>query len=121
MPKTIDIKLDGTLYAVPKFNMGQHERLVEIFKGDVARASFKVLALALERADPKVDDPMALDATLDDVKNAVAAILEFSGYRQEKPDPNAEAPGAPGPTDPASGTRRAQGPPRRAPPPGAAG
>jgi hypothetical protein len=98
MPKTIDVSLDGATYKVPKFNMGQHERIVEIFKGDAAHASFKVLALALERADPKVDDPMALDVTLDDVKGAIAAILEFSGYRQEKPDPNAEAPGAPGTT-----------------------
>lgn len=78
-PHHISITLGGAVYRVPKFNLGQHERMVD------ARA-FEVLRIGLERAEPKVEDPNTLELTFPEIKAAVAAIMEFSGYKS--PDPN---------------------------------
>lgn len=75
----LPVTLGGAVYKVPKFNLGQHERMVD------ARA-FEVLRIALERADPAVGDPNAIEMTFPEIKTAVAAIMEFSGYKS--PDPN---------------------------------
>jgi hypothetical protein len=75
----LPITLGGVTFKVPKFNLGQHERMVD------AKA-FEVLRIALERADPPIADPNAIEASFPEIKAAVAAIMEFSGYKS--PDPN---------------------------------
>lgn len=89
--KTVEIVLDGAKYHVPKFNLGQHRKALEILRGDPMDASFDILALALERADPPVSETAAeeLGAGLSEVREAVSKILEFSGYQaKEAAGPN---------------------------------
>lgn len=83
---TVEIVLDGTAYHVKKFNIGQHRRALDILRGDPMDASFKILSLAFERAEPEVDiDELGIG--LSEVRDAVSKILKFSGY-QDSTVPN---------------------------------
>jgi hypothetical protein len=96
--KSISITLGEHQFAVPKLNIGQIERVGDMF-ADLpgGKVPYAVLKLALERADPpkKPDEVEALECRLDEIGKAVDAILVFSGFK-EAAGPNAAAPEAPG-------------------------
>lgn len=79
--KMVAVALDGKTYQVPKFTLAQHRELLDIFKGADADASFRILGMALARAEPPVPDVMELEATIDEIKAAVEKILVHSGYK----------------------------------------
>ena len=90
----IKIGLGGTEYTVPALNLGQLERVsVLAIEGSVG-SGFAMLKIALERALPKPDfEQMA--PTIDEVGNAVQAILKLSGL--QKPDANPPVAASPEP------------------------
>lgn len=93
MRETITVILGGAPYAVRKFTIGQLETL---FTTDWPRGrfGFAVLRLALERAEPTPALPIEeMEIGADEMRNAIAAILDFSGLRQLAPGEGlAEAP-----------------------------
>lgn len=93
MSGTISVSLGGRSYTVRRFTIGQLETL---FTTDWPRGKFgfAVLRLALERAEPKPESAVAeLEIGADEMRSAIAAILDFSGLRQLAPgEAEAEAP-----------------------------
>jgi hypothetical protein len=65
--KTIEITLGGGPYRVPKFNIGQHERVLDALDGTDGDPHpdtlLSVLGIAMERSDPGVIKVMDLCAT----------------------------------------------------------
>jgi hypothetical protein len=87
---------------VPKFDIGQLERVSEIFENEKPRkVPAMVLAVALEDARPKVDasEFSKLKCGIDELGVAVDAVLTFNGFKKVtgQSGPNASAPAeAPG-------------------------
>jgi hypothetical protein len=92
------IKFGDTEYSVPKLNIGQLEEVTAAFDLPAMRRPFAILRIALKRADPKVADPNAIEATNDEIADAVMQILQSSGFGKAT-DPNGAAPGQPGTAD----------------------
>lgn len=82
---TVVVILGGHPVQVPKFNIGQHRKTVQIMRGDPGDASFAVLELALERVEPKINLE-ELGVAFHEVSAAVNKILEFSGYEAAVPN-----------------------------------
>jgi hypothetical protein len=78
MSDTLSLRLGGRDYRVRRFTLGQLRRL---FSGPSAGGEFgfDVLRLALERAEPAVETPDALEISVDEFRIAVRQVLEFSG------------------------------------------
>jgi hypothetical protein len=97
--KTVTIKLGERSYKVPHLNLGQVDDIDELMaNGELKRLkrSYAVLAVVLQRADPKVEDVRSLEASPEEVNAAIKTALEFSGIKPaEGSDPNSSAP-APG-------------------------
>lgn len=93
MRDSIAIILGGSSFAVRKFTIGQLEIL---FTTDWPKGKFgfAVLRLALERAEPKLAVPIEeMEIGADEMRTAIAAILDFSGLRRLDPgEASAEAP-----------------------------
>lgn len=96
MVRTGEITLGGTVYVVHAFNIGELERVTDVFQGPPHRVSFTVLRIALERAEPKVD-PTTIEATTDEVAAAMMVILELAGLKTagKAGPPGADPPKAP--------------------------
>lgn len=97
MAKTATITLGGTDYTIHAFNIGELEKISLLFKVQPdASTAFNVLRMALKRAEPKMDDPDAIELdSIDEVAAASTVILELAGLK--KPDANPPAGPAPGP------------------------
>lgn len=97
MGAPVTIVLDGTPYSVPPFNLGQRRKMSQqAVSGALGGLAFDILALALERADPrplKLDD---LEPTQDELDAAFTAIAKQNGFPM-KGEAKAPAEAAPGP------------------------
>jgi hypothetical protein len=85
MPKTATITLGGQQFAIKPFNIGELERLGDVFAGQSnnIKTAFAVLRLAMERAEPKIDNIDALELdSFDEVIAASNAILELAGLKK---------------------------------------
>jgi hypothetical protein len=83
--KTIEIVLEGKTFVVPKLNFGQLERVTLIAaEMNVYVRAFKILPIALERAEPKVEDFSALEPDYDEVTAATRAILDMCGLLKKE-------------------------------------
>jgi hypothetical protein len=93
MAKTSAVTLGGTEYQVPQMNIGQLERVTDLFAAGGTRIGFGVLRIAMERATPPVPDASAIEATTEEISAAVKDILTMSGLQPKEPAPG-EAPAA---------------------------
>lgn len=95
MSKPLKIALGGKHYEVPKLNIAQLREVTRLFKGDQSEISFDVLKIAFERV--KDAGPFdEIEAGLDEVAAAAAAILEHAGLRKQEaanPPPAPESTG----------------------------
>lgn len=94
MSKTTVIKLGGNDYVVPQLNIGQLERVTDIFSVGGHRAGFRVLRIACERASPAIANFDEVEATTDEVAAAVAGVLQMSGLAKDAPAGEAAPAGA---------------------------
>jgi hypothetical protein len=89
MAKTINIILGDDTFEIRKFNIGQHERLADIFQLPSYQIPKAVLALALESATPSKTSEETNSLLCDGVQQlsaAVSAILQHSGYKPKEGD-----------------------------------
>jgi len=93
MAKTATITLGGAEYKVHPFNIGELERVTEFLAsmsngsaGNI-KSAFAILRIAAERADPKIEDFNAIEATIDEVVSASNAIVELAGLKQTGANP----------------------------------
>lgn len=86
MARTAAIILDGVSYVVPAFNIGQLEIVSEIFDGPIkTKIPYKILRLALDRADPKPNGGLEqIEPTFDEINKAFEVIAELSGIPVRK-------------------------------------
>lgn len=84
MPKTTQITLDGVEYTVPRFNIGQLERVAE-----AGNNAWAVLRIAMERANPPpIGGIVNLEPTMDEVTAAFKDLLELAGLKQPETPAN---------------------------------
>lgn len=78
MGRTTTITLDGITYTVRAFNIGELERI------QTAQANaWSVLKIALERADPKIEDPNVIEPTPSELEDAFKKILDLAGLKSD--------------------------------------
>lgn len=98
--KTAKITLGGTEYTVHAFNIGELERVGDAINeakdsGGNLRASFAILRIALERAEPPVPNMNAIEPdSMDEVVTAAGVIMEIAGLKKAAADPQ-QGQGAP--------------------------
>jgi hypothetical protein len=92
MPDSIKVSLGGVDYVVPKLNIGQLREITRLFAAAKDDISYEIVAVALRRAEPKVNDINEIVAKIDDVGKAVQDVLVFSGFKKETADPNSPSP-----------------------------
>lgn len=87
MARTASVTLGGTQYEVPKFNIGQLERVADaIAATDPGKAAFGILRIAFERVEPKVSLD-TVEADPEEIAAAMSAIMELAGLRPPKANP----------------------------------
>lgn len=87
MPRNCSIRLDETEFTVPALNIAQLQNVAEIIASDSpSKGSFSILKVAMERATPTADWT-ALAPTLDEIADAIAAILKMSGLQKPEANP----------------------------------
>lgn len=91
MSKTAKVTLAGIEYTVHAFNIGELEEIAELVGGNATpgRVSFQVLKIALRRAEPKIEDPNAIEAEPEEIKAAFDGVLELAGLKQATENPPA--------------------------------
>lgn len=97
--KTAVITLDGKDYTVHKFNMGELREVTRILRdggggGVRQEATFDIVAVALRRAEPKVEDSSSIETTLPELHAALITIMDLAGLERERaPNPPTAAAG----------------------------
>lgn len=86
MAKDATIVIDGTSYTIPKLNIGQLEEVAEAFDGSRTKIPFLILKIAMRRATPKVDFD-TLSPSMDEIGDAVQAILQTAGLQKSDANP----------------------------------
>lgn len=104
MPKTATIQLGGQELKIHAFNIGELERVTALFDAagpaSNVKMAFGVLRIALERAEPKVEDIDGIEIeSMDEVVEASNVILTLAGINK-KPNGSAGDPQ----TGPAAGS-----------------
>ncbi len=87
MARTATVVLDDKSYTVHAFNIGELEQITEAMSGpSTGKVAFTILALALKRATPSVNDEdfRNLEPTSTEIQDAVKIIMQLSGM-EEKP------------------------------------
>src|SRR5437764_1064134 len=87
-----EITLGDSKYMVPRLNIGQLERVTELFSAGGSKVAFAILRIALERAEPAVPDVGVIEATTEEVRLGMRAILVMSGLSDENKEPPGGAP-----------------------------
>lgn len=94
MPATATVSLGGTDYVLRRFNIGQLERVTEAISSLApSKISFMIFRIALERAEPKIADIEAIEASPDEIRAAVETMMAISGLKKEESTPAGEAQG----------------------------
>lgn len=94
--KTDKITLGDQEFTIHAFNIGELERITDLFEGPPRKVPFGVLRVAMERAEPKAD-PNVIEATTDQVAEAMLKILTLAGLKNP-PVPVGPGTEAPAPT-----------------------
>jgi hypothetical protein len=95
MSKTVTVPLGGVDYKVPMLNLDQLERMASLLTSPTPQGAFAVLKIGLERAQPAVENPSQIEATLQEVNHAMKELMLLSGFRSDDA-PNGAAPVRPG-------------------------
>lgn len=82
MPRTTEITLDGATYVIRAFNIGELEEIAE-----AGNSAWKVLKVALRRAQPPVADPNIIEPTPAELTQAFGAIMKLAGLEDVKAGP----------------------------------
>ena len=95
---TFTIKLGGTKYDCPKFNLGQIREAARLSQSDTPPADvpFVILLMALQRAAPPVateDALLAIEPEDGEWAEAIETVMVKSGLRKSKDAPAGEAKG----------------------------
>lgn len=79
--KTAVITLDGQQYTVHRFNLGELEQVTQLMLAESPRQAigFKMLAIALRRAQPKIENIELIEPEAEEVAAAVRVVLDLSG------------------------------------------
>ena len=86
MARTAKITLDGAEYVVHALNIDQLERASEAFNAPSTSVAFKVLRIAMERAEPKPNGSLeSIEPTFEEINEAFRVIAELSGIKTENP------------------------------------
>lgn len=97
--KTAKITLGEREYEIRALNIGELERVTELFDEgvDPRKAAFSILRIGMERAVPQPEGGInAIEATSREIASAVEAIMRISGMEPPKENPTtASAPGQP--------------------------
>ena len=71
MARTAQITLDDKVFTVHALNMGELDEVFELFDGPTRKVARGVLAIAMRRAEPKLNGAFdALEPTLDRSRHA---------------------------------------------------
>ena len=81
MSKTAIITLGGVDYKIHAFNMAEMQEVAELTETTNRSTTFKILAIALRRADPKVEAFDTIEASMDEINAAMAIINSLAGFR----------------------------------------
>jgi hypothetical protein len=94
MSKTASITIGGEKFIVHRFNIGELERVSMLFESaptSTMKTAFGILRIALERAEPKIEDVSAFEIdSIDEVIEASNAILTLAGMNKPKANGSAD-------------------------------
>lgn len=89
--RTYEVSLDGVVYTLHPFNLGELEQIGRLQDGRPANeVGFAIFKLALKRASPPIPDPDAVEAEPAEFKAAIRTVMMETGLA----DPDAK-PGEP--------------------------
>lgn len=96
--RTAKITLGGEDYTIRAFNIGQLERVTDIIAsanaaGKQGRITFDILRMALETAEPRIEDVNDLSPTMEEVTEAGRLILELAGIKVSRDPPKPQETG----------------------------
>ena len=92
MPETATITLAGVPYEVPRLNFGQRKRIASV---RAETFGYDLLAIALERANPRPAKFDEIEATQEEITAAFEALNRLNGFERRDGAPGeAEAPAA---------------------------
>jgi len=87
MSDIVKVTFSGVEYALPRFKVRQMRRIGHVYaESKPADIGYDVLAVAFQRADPPADIE-DLEATPDEIRKAIEAVLTFNGFRPGEPKP----------------------------------
>ena len=86
MSKEATIKLGEREFKIFPFNLDELEQVGEIIDGQKGtRQAIKILKLALCRAEPHIDDTGTIEASPQEVNEAISVILKLAGMEAANP------------------------------------
>lgn len=96
--KTAKIRLGGDEYTIHPFTIRELERVTDLVQeveggGRRSRLAFGVIRIALERAEPAVENPDDVEATMEEITKAGEVILELAGVMVKRDPPRAQESG----------------------------
>jgi hypothetical protein len=95
MAKSAKITIGETEYTIFPFNIDQLQEVQDILADESPaarrRVPINILKLGLMTADPKVEDPGKLTATIAEVRTGWLALMELSGASPQLAAPVAQA------------------------------
>jgi hypothetical protein len=91
LDKEAKITLGGQEYTVRSFNIAELEEIGQLLDGTVNKTTpFKILAIALRRAQPPVQDARTIELSFKDLDPAMDTIFAIAGLeRAPKQNPPA--------------------------------
>ncbi len=94
MGTTARITLGGVAHTLRQLNIGQIERVTELFDADLApvKRSFALIPIVLECVEPPVADAKSVRASVDEIAAAIRTALRISGLAAEEDAPNPPPP-----------------------------
>jgi len=96
MARTAVISLDGKEYTIHAFNIGELEEATVAFENERARVPYKVLRIALRRAEPQLNGSLEdIEPKAGEVLEAFRTIVELSGMNMAGKDENPTPPAGP--------------------------
>jgi hypothetical protein len=93
MVKTTKITLAGQDYTVHAFNLDELEEIQDVLadESQAARrkAPGKIIAIALRRADPPIEKPGTIEATLPEIRQSMRVLMSLAGMELTENPPEA--------------------------------
>lgn len=84
--RTKPITLGGDTYTIHALTIDELERVTDILRefAGTNKLAFQILRIALERAEPKVENAGAIELTMPELLEASKTILELAGVPQNR-------------------------------------